>query len=104
MEFFRGKLGIVTALLCLAALAGIVWFCLFGADRSDSPNGTLVYKPMSCQFTASRTADRELAGNDRIVFARKHASEDMAAISVRTVSDGSEAAGGFRKEMAVKPL
>lgn len=44
MEFFRGKMGILTALLCLAVLLGIVWFCLFGADRAATPDGTLVYE------------------------------------------------------------
>lgn len=93
MEFFRKKLGILTALLCLAALAGIVWFCLFGADRSESPDGTLVYYqqeemnqqggmygsvfPDACKVGAAMGAGRPAAAGWQLTGKREMAVERL---------------------------
>ncbi len=43
MEFFRHKARILIGLLCLAALAGVLWFCLFYQEQPKNPEGVLVY-------------------------------------------------------------
>lgn len=79
MEFFRGKLGMLAAFLCLAALAGIVWFCLFGADRSEDLDGTLVYEQQ-----------KEFGGS--------------LALYGKAASDECESSSAGSTETAVKPL
>lgn len=100
MEFFRGKMGILTALLCLAALAGIVWFCLFGADRSAIPDGTLVYGQSEGNGRSFAICGSEASGDCNAASGVSSAASDVS----RAASGVSRAASGCWKETAVKLL
>lgn len=100
MEFFRGKMGILTALLCLAALAGIVWFCLFGADWSEVPDGTLVYGRPERNGTSFAICGSAASGVCNAASGVSSAASDVS----RAASSVSRAASGCWKETAVKLL
>lgn len=42
MHFFKTKTGIAVVLLCLLAVAGLVWFAVRGDSHRTAPEGTLV--------------------------------------------------------------
>lgn len=42
MGFQKHKGGILAAILCLAAIAAVAWFCLAVPGRKTMPEGTLV--------------------------------------------------------------
>jgi len=42
MKFFQKKAGILIGILCLAALAALVWYCLTNNPGQKEPEGTLV--------------------------------------------------------------
>lgn len=42
MDFQKHKGGIIVTLICLAILAAVAWFCLFGWGKQTEPEGTLV--------------------------------------------------------------
>lgn len=42
MDFFKSKAGIAVAIICLAAVAAVIWFTMRGGNRQTMPEGTLV--------------------------------------------------------------
>lgn len=42
MEPMKRRLGILLVILCMALLAGVVWYCMFGRKPDDFTEGTLV--------------------------------------------------------------
>lgn len=56
MGFQKHKTGIIVSILCLLALAAVIWFCLLSPERKAAPEGTLVEQ--TSEWAAERLGER----------------------------------------------